>query len=368
MMKKRLIIILAGFLIAIITVFLIATRPGDQSHSCMEFYAGMDAPPASAQEWCLAGEYFSWDSTLPVNADFDALNIFHICQGNPQNPAILLIHGYPTMSFDYAPLFDEFKDQFYVCALDTPGYGFSDKPLEGYDYSIDDDARLVDEYIRDIVGLEEFILITHDKGDSVGLALLQIYQAYDVKPYRINHHFITNGNIYLPLAQLTTSQKALLNPVSGPLIASLITGERLAQGLAELTFATTLPQSEIDSYASIFDYQDGTAVQHEIIEYLNERSENEVTWLETLANSDIPTTLIWGELDAIAPVTVPDYVWTTYLEARETPASYWRIPCADHYLQVDEPKLIASILYATVTGEMLSTEIDGENCGALMIH
>ncbi len=202
----------------------------------------------------------------------------------------------------------------YVCALDTPGYGFSDKPLDGYDYSIFDDARLVDEYIREVAGLEEFTLLTHDKGDSVGLALLQIYQAYEAKPYTIKHHFITNGNIYLPLAQLTTAQKVLLNPISGPLISSILSGDRFSQGLADLAFATTIPQSEIDAYASILDYQDGSRVQHEIIEYLNERAENEVGWLEGLAKSEIPTTLIWGEQDAIAPVAVPDYVWANYLD------------------------------------------------------
>jgi pimeloyl-ACP methyl ester carboxylesterase len=334
----------------------------------MEFYAGMENPPAAALEWCQAGEYFSWESTLPVNADFEALNIYHICQGDPENPAILMIHGYPTMSFDYAPLLDELRNDFYVCALDTPGYGFSDKPLGGYDYSIDDDARLVDEFIQEIAGLDEFALLTHDKGDSVGLALLQIYQAYDEKPYLINHHFITNGNIYLPLAALTNSQKALLNPMSGPLISALLSGAPLAEGLADLTFATTLPQSEIDSYASIFDYQDGGRVQHEIIEYLNERSENEVGWLESLAKSEIPTTLIWGELDAIAPVAVPDHVWTNYLEDRETPAAYWRIPCADHYLQVDEPELIASIMRTTLEEDEVPAKMDGTRCQATRIH
>jgi pimeloyl-ACP methyl ester carboxylesterase len=328
----------------------------------------MEDPPDAALDWCEAGDYFSWESTLPDNAGFAALNIYHVCQGNPDDPAILMIHGYPTMSFDYAALFDELKDDFYVCALDTPGYGFSDKPLEGYDYSIDDDARLVDEYVREVAGLREFALLTHDKGDSVGLALLQIYQAYDEKPYQINHHFITNGNIYLPLAQLTDSQKALLNPISGPLISALLSGAPLAEGLADLTFATTLPQSEIDSYASILDYQDGGRVQHEIIEYLNERSENEVGWLESLAKSEIPTTLIWGELDAIAPVAVPDHVWTNYLEDRETPAAYWRIPCADHYLQVDEPELIASIMRTTLEEDEVPAKMDGTRCQATRIH
>jgi len=58
--------------------------------------------------------------------------------------AILMIHGYPTSSFDYVPLFDDLKNKYYACALDTPGYAFSDKTPGGYDYSIDDDTRLVD--------------------------------------------------------------------------------------------------------------------------------------------------------------------------------------------------------------------------------
>ena len=367
-MNRKFLVLITLVLILMIGIAFIAMRPGDQSQSCMDYYAGMEDPPAEALAWCQAGEYFSWESTLPINEDFDALNIFHICQGDPDNPAILMIHGYPTSSFDYAALMQELGAENYICALDTPGYGFSDKPLNGYDYSIFDDARLVDEYIREVAGLDEFILLTHDKGDSVGLALLQIYQAYDEKPYQINHHFITNGNIYLPLAQLTTGQKVLLNPVFGPFVSNLLPADRFANSISKSTFATTLPQSEIDSYASIFDYQDGMAVQHEIIQYLNERAENEVAWLETLEKSDIPTTLIWGEVDAIAPVAVPDHAWTNYLADRETQAAYWRIPCADHYLQVDVPDLIASIIRTTLSEKEAPAEIDGTLCQTMRIH
>jgi pimeloyl-ACP methyl ester carboxylesterase len=279
-----------------------------------------------------------------------------------------MIHGYPTSSFDYADLARELSKDHYVCALDTPGYGFSDKPKKGYEYSIYDDARLVDEYIRKVVRLDEFALLTHDKGDSVGLALLQIYQAHDDRPYTITHHFITNGNIYLPLAQLTGAQKALLHPTLGPFLSSLLSGDRMASGLAEQVFAVQLPQSEIDAYASVFDYQDGNAVQHDIIKYLNERREHEVAWLETLESSDIPVTIIWGELDAVAPAAVPDHVWAKYLENREAPAAYWRIPCADHYLQVDEPELIASIVRTTLADNVGTFEIDGTGCQATRIR
>ena len=91
-------------------------------------------------------------------------------------------------------------------------------------------------------------------------------------------------------------------------------------------------------------------------------------WLETLGRSDIPTTLFWGELDEIAPLEVPDHVWTKYLEGRETPAAYWRSPCADQYLQVDTPELIVDIIRTTLAEDEVPPEIDGTLCQVVRIH
>lgn len=362
-MKRIAAIIASVLLIGVIGLVLRANRPLDASISCHDYYADMGDPPLAAQVWCDNGSYFSWQSTLPQNADFGALNIFHICEGSPEKPAILLIHGYPTSSYDFAPLFARLSNDYYVCALDTPGYGFSDKPHDGFDYSIFDDAQLVDHYIRDVIGIDDFILLTHDKGDSVGLALMQIYQDYDERPYTINYHVITNGNIYLPLAQLTAGQQMLLNPALGPFFSSLLSGQQLVRGISEF-FIEQLPQDEITAYASIFDYQGGTRVQHEIIKYLNERSANENDWLQALARSDIPTTMIWGEQDTVAPLAVADDVWANYLDDRTAPASYWRIPCADHYLQVDQPELVIQILRASLEDDDIS-EVGGTDCQAV---
>ncbi|MGA2973703.1 MAG: alpha/beta hydrolase [Spirochaetia bacterium] len=304
--------------------------------------------PASAAAWSKAGAYFSWRSTLVENARFNALNIFSIRRGNPVNPGILLIHGYPTSSRDFAELAKELSRDFYVCALDTPGYGFSDKPRKGFRFSIFDDARLVDYFVREFAGLKNFVLVTHDKGDSVGLALLQIYQSYGEKPYTISHHVITNGNIWLPLAHLSTMQKALLSPITGPILSTLLSPSLLAKGLARATYSPSLGAEETAALASIFAYQDGTKVEHEIIKYLNERKANESAWLETLQRSDIPTTLVWGERDKIAPTAVADYVWTNYLKTRPIPATYWRVPAANHYIQHDQPQALAAIIRKAV--------------------
>ncbi len=66
--------------------------------------------------------------------------------------------------------------------------------------------------------------------------------------------------------------------------------------------------------------------------------------LEVLAKSTVPATLIWGEKDAIAVPAISDYVWENYLRDRPAPATYWRIPCAGHYLQNDQPEIIAQLI------------------------
>lgn len=309
-----------------------------------QYYTSMAAAPNLSREWAERGKYITWNSTVPKNARFGPLDVFSICAGKRDNPAILFIHGYPTSSFDFRELFEELSQDYYVCALDTPGYGFSSKPRDGYLYSIHDDARLVDHVIREVFQLDKFALFTHDKGDSVGLALLELYQKYGERPYQITHHFITNGNIYLPLAQLTQFQEQLLDPVSGPALASNLNGTLLAQGLATSTYSKTLSPDEIASLASIFDYQDAAKVQHDVIQYLNQRSRYEVGWLETLHKSDVPTTIIWGEKDQISPVRVADYVWTRYLKSRDQVSTYWRIPQANHYFQNDAPRIVTSIV------------------------
>ena len=55
------------------------------------------------------------------------------------------------------------------------------------------------------------------------------------------------------------------------------------------------------------------AVIHDTIQYLVERSEREEEWLEALARSPVPTTVVWGLYDVVSPLRVAAHVWHTYL-------------------------------------------------------
>ena len=80
-----------------------------------------------------------------------------------------MIHGWPTSSYDFKALISELENDYFIAVIDTPGYGFSDKPKGSYLYSIPDDAKLVDHFIREVLALNNFTLFTHDCPSSGNL-------------------------------------------------------------------------------------------------------------------------------------------------------------------------------------------------------
>ncbi len=305
-----------------------------------------------AHAWQTAGQYFTW---YPQGRSGDALQIFYRCLGDPTSPAIVLLHGWPTSSYDFRLLASDLSTDHYVCLLDFPGHGFSDKPLKGYTYTLRDDARLVDFFVQQIVRLQRFALLTHDRGDSVGLALLADFPAYRQQTSPMTHHLLTNGNIYLPLASLTDFQQALRDPQTSQTTAAAVTGDWLATTfLGHLCFTPPVPPDdpEIAALTDILAYGSGLAVLPTTIKYLDERAQAEVGWLESLHESCIPTTLIWGIHDTVAPIRVANYVWATYLRSQAAKSAYWVLPGANHYLQHDQPAALAHLVRLSLSEQI----------------
>ena len=191
--------------------------PSLDSQTGFTFYSSL------AEEWYRGGQYFEWTSTTRNN-EGRSVNVFYQTFGDPSNPALLILHGYPTSSYDFREMIPFLEEDYFVAILDFPGFGFSDKPQDGYSYMLEDDAKLVDYFVREVVGLSRFHLLTHDRGGSVGFAFLGNYLASDEKEYEITYHFISNGGLFLPLANLFQAQTSLL-ALRGP----DLTRERQAQ-------------------------------------------------------------------------------------------------------------------------------------------
>lgn len=302
----------------------------------------------SVERWKAGGAFFSWTSSEPVN-NKRAVQVFYTCVGLPAQPPVLLVHGFPTSSFDFRALADDLARDFRVCTLDFPGYGLSDKPA-GYRYTLADDARLLWHFVTQVAAMKEFVMLSHDRGDSVALNLLQLMQADPAPPFRISHHFITNGNLYLPLANLTDFQKRMLDPATAPAAVKAVNAQLLAIGMGQTQYTPPLKSDDPDvgALASLFALPSAIEVIPATIQYLNERRQFEVSFLEALKRSTIPATIMWGVHDMVSPVRVAEYVYNAALKDRTARGAFWLMPCGNHYVQHDQPAAIAGVVRLTL--------------------
>ena len=121
----------------------------------------------------------------------DDVEIFYREAGNPDNPTLLLLHGFPTSSHMFRDLIPALADDFHLVAPDYPGYGFSSMPaVDEFDYSFDNVARIIEKF-TDEIGLDRFSLYLMDYGAPVG------FRIATSRPDRIESLIVQNGNAYV---------------------------------------------------------------------------------------------------------------------------------------------------------------------------
>ena len=91
-------------------------------------------------------------------------------QIEPHLPVLLLIHGFPSASWDWAPLWEPLSQHFSLVALDLLGFGDSAKP-RGHRYAIAEQAELCEWLLRR-EGAWDYHVLAHDYGDTVAQELL----------------------------------------------------------------------------------------------------------------------------------------------------------------------------------------------------
>jgi pimeloyl-ACP methyl ester carboxylesterase len=124
-------------------------------------------------------------------ADADGVRVFYREAGNPANPTLLLLHGFPSSSHQFRDLIPLLADRFHLVAPDLPGFGFTEVPeARHYHYRFDSLAETLAAFV-DVLGLERYALYVFDYGAPVGLRLALKY------PERVTGLISQNGNAYL---------------------------------------------------------------------------------------------------------------------------------------------------------------------------
>src|SRR5437870_11831498 len=101
----------------------------------------------------------------------DGLSIFYREAGPKESPTILLLHGLPSSSRMFEPLFAQLSDRYHLVAPDYPGFGHSDWPdPKTFAYTFDHYAEIMNHF-TEALGLSRYTLYMQDYGGPVGFRM-----------------------------------------------------------------------------------------------------------------------------------------------------------------------------------------------------
>ncbi|MGA2849864.1 MAG: alpha/beta hydrolase [Terracidiphilus sp.] len=133
-------------------------------------------------------------SNIPLTSHYhieaDGVRVFYREAGPADAPVILLLHGFPTSSFQYRELIPRLADRYRVIAPDLPGFGFTEVPAErSYVYGFSELAKTIFAFTR-ALKLTRYAMYVFDYGAPTGFRLALM------APERVTAIISQNGNAY----------------------------------------------------------------------------------------------------------------------------------------------------------------------------
>jgi pimeloyl-ACP methyl ester carboxylesterase len=260
--------------------------------------------------------------------------------GAEAHEPLLILHGFPTSSFDYAAVLDPLRVGRRVLLLDGLGYGLSAKPDIRYTLALQADLAVA---FIDALDLTRLALLTHDMGDTVGGELLA-RRAEGSWGVEVTRRVLTNGSIYIEQAHLTDGQQFLLSlpdqklPDDTPL-----TADALARSLRETYSAATPRPTDAEAFDPLTPTvaqimrEGGHLILPRLIRYIEERRQNQRRFTGAIESDPSPLHIVWGMDDPIAVASMVD----TLLAARPG-AGVARLKGVGHYPMVEAPERFAA--------------------------
>jgi pimeloyl-ACP methyl ester carboxylesterase len=109
--------------------------------------------------------------TFYRSVQIDGLSIFYREAGSKDAPTLLLLHGLPSSSRMFEPLFARLSDRYHLVAPDYPGFGHSDWPdPKKFAYTFDHYAEIMNHF-TEALGLSHYTLYMQDYGGPVGFRM-----------------------------------------------------------------------------------------------------------------------------------------------------------------------------------------------------
>lgn len=221
-----------------------------------------------------------------------AIRYWEAGEGEP----LLLIHGFPSASWDWNKLWQPLAERYRVIACDMLGFGDSAKP-RNHAYRILEQADLQQALLEHLAVREPVHLLVHDYGNSVGQELLARHLEGQIQLASL---VFLNGGLFPETHRPVLSQKLLLSPLGG-FFGRFFDRGKLAANFAKVFGPRTRPsEEELDAFWSLIACNDGPKVMHRLIHYILDRREHRERWVGAMQRTSVPLRLIDGPVDPIS--------------------------------------------------------------------
>ena len=264
----------------------------------------------------------------------------HVFRRDGTGPLLLLLHGFPSSSYDWRLLLEELPGRA-ALAYDCLGFGLSEKPRD-HTYTLAEQADIAEALVARHGDGGPVFLVGHDMGTSVATELM----ARDIDGtagIELVGGMLFNGSMIQSAASPTLAQRLLRGPL-GPVMARL-SSERVFRQQFGSIFSAEHPLSDEEAADqwSLVTNEGGQRLGHRLISYMDERERHAARWYGALRNWPKPLHLAWGMADPVATENVLNAV----LELRpQVPLT--RFPELGHYPQIEDPARLAAALTAAI--------------------
>lgn len=249
-------------------------------------------------------------------------------------PALLLIHGYPTASYDWHRVWTALSKHYTLYAVDMLGMGLSAKPA-GLAYSIREHADLHEWLIR-VMSLERVCLMAHDLGVSVAQEMLARRMAS--KPLaKIDAVVMLNGGIFPEAYRPRLILRILSSPL-GSLIGSRMSRPAFGRTIKALFGQDTQPEEALlDDFWALVTHNEGLRITHRVGRFWQERLALRDRLVKPLLKRAVPLLFINGTSDPNSGQHMVDRY-----RALVPDANVLCLQGIGHWPQVEQPEIVAA--------------------------
>jgi len=258
-----------------------------------------------------------------------------------EGPVLLLVHGFPTSSYDYRPLMERLSSRFRCIAFDFPGFGLSSKPV-AYSYSLFQQADAAQALLQ-ALGIERARVVCHDMGTSV-LCELLARQDEGRLGCVLEHVLFTNGSMLQWRADLTPFQKLLASNESllqGIEVCALIP-DAMVSGLRAITQRKdAITADDAVVIRDLLVHDDGHLRLPALAGYMRERYINKERWIGALIRNAPRSSIAWASDDPIANLAMGRELHSLMPES-----PYMELEGVGHFVIFEDPERVAGALLA----------------------